>query len=67
MQYFEQNKGRALNYQGADEAELEKALQESMKTWEAEEGGRGGDDSGGMVGQVLNAGKAGVTKEEPTF
>ena len=57
--HYEQNKGRALNFQGADEAELEKALKESMKTWEAEESshGGGGDDAGGMVGSVLNAGK----------
>jgi hypothetical protein len=34
---WEQNKGRALNYQGADEAELEKALKASMETFKQED------------------------------
>ena len=46
--------------------ELEAALKESMKTFEAEDraaaGGAGaaGGDGGGMVGQVLNRGGAGA-------
>jgi hypothetical protein len=46
--HYEQNKGRALNFQGADEAELDKALKESMKTWE-EESSKNGEE-GGFVG-----------------
>lgn len=45
--HFEQNKGRALNFQGADEAELDKALKESMKTWEQE---NQSNDGGGFAG-----------------
>ena len=33
--HFEQNKTRPLNFAGADEMELEAALKESMKTFEA--------------------------------
>jgi hypothetical protein len=35
--HWEMNKSRPLNFAGADEAELEKALKESMKTFEAED------------------------------
>lgn len=43
--------------------ELEAALKESMKTFDAEDrraaaGGAGGGDEGGMVGSVLNRGGA---------
>jgi hypothetical protein len=37
--HYDQNKGRALNFAGADEAELEAALKESMKKFEAEDKG----------------------------
>lgn len=33
--HFQQNKTRALNFAGADEMELEAALKESMKTFDA--------------------------------
>lgn len=36
-QHYDQNKGRALNFAGADEAELEAALKESMKGFEKED------------------------------
>lgn len=65
-QHYQMNKSRPLNFSGADEAELEKALKESMKTFEEEDrrngnGGNGGaadseDGGGSMVGQVLNQG-----------
>ena len=35
------NKSRPLNFSGADEAELEAALKESMKTFEAEDRAKG--------------------------
>ena len=60
------NKTRPLNFAGADEAELEAALKRSMATFEAEDRQRGvgmggqGDDGGGMVGSVLNRGRAGA-------
>ena len=63
--HYQMNKSRPLNFSGADEAELEKALKESMKTFEEEDrrngaaqggGGAGNADEGGMVGQVLNQG-----------
>jgi len=61
--HFEQNKGRKLNFQGADEAELDKALKESMKTWEEESSRQG--EGGGFAGQVLNAGKP--KDDKPAF
>ena len=63
--HWEQNKSRALNYAGHDEAELEKALKESMKTWNDESSSRPGEE-GGMVGQVINPG-AGKEPEKPNF
>jgi hypothetical protein len=64
--HYEQNKGRPLNFQGADEAELDKALKESMKTWE-EESSRNGE-GGGFVGSVLNQGAGAKPKDEkPSF
>jgi hypothetical protein len=36
-QHWQQNKDRPLNFQGADEAELEAALKASMETWNQEE------------------------------
>lgn len=47
--HWQQNKDRKLNFQGADEAELEAALKASMAEWEKQEG-----DDQPMVGQVLN-------------
>ena len=50
--------------------ELEAALKESMKTFAAEDAGRGGGDGGdgGMVGSVLNAGRgAAEEQKEPAF
>ena len=64
--HYMANKTRPLNFAGADEAELEAALKQSMATFEAEDRQRGvgvgaqGDDGGGMVGQVLNRGRAGA-------
>lgn len=66
-QHWDMNKSRPLNFAGADEAELEKALKASMATFEAEDRANGGanpDDEGGMVGSVLNRGGAGGAKEE---
>ena len=40
-QHWEMNKSRPLNFSGADEAELEAALKESMKTFEAEDRAKG--------------------------
>lgn len=55
--HYQMNKSRPLNFSGADEAELEKALKESMKTFEEEDrrngaamGGADNGDQGGMVG-----------------
>lgn len=65
--HYMANKTRPLNFAGADEMELEAALKQSMATFEAEDrqrgvgpGGQGGDDGGGMVGSVLNRGRAGA-------
>ena len=62
--HWEQNKSRPLNFSAQDEAELEAALKESLKTMEAEDRARGlynqqsnDDDTGGMVGSVLHPGK----------
>lgn len=55
--HWQQNKDRKLNFQGADEAELEAALKASMAQWEKEEGNNQGGDSGeggAGVGQVFN-------------
>lgn len=73
--HYQANKSRKLNFAGADEAELDKALQESMKTFEAEDraryGAAGGDDNGGgMVGSVLNRGRGDAPQAEaakPSF
>ncbi len=35
--HWQQNKDRKLNFQGADEAELEAALKASMQEWEKAE------------------------------
>ena len=48
-----------MNFAGADEAELENALKESMKTFDAEDRAAAGGGDGGMVGSVLNRGGAG--------
>eukprot|EP00353_Schmidingerella_taraikaensis_P002860 CAMPEP_0185585704 /NCGR_PEP_ID=MMETSP0434-20130131/40272_1 /TAXON_ID=626734 ORGANISM="Favella taraikaensis, Strain Fe Narragansett Bay" /NCGR_SAMPLE_ID=MMETSP0434 /ASSEMBLY_ACC=CAM_ASM_000379 /LENGTH=231 /DNA_ID=CAMNT_0028206215 /DNA_START=171 /DNA_END=866 /DNA_ORIENTATION=+ len=71
--HFQQNKSRALNFAGADEMELEAALKESMKTFDAEDrrtaAQGGGDESGGMVGSVLNrgGGAGGDQAQQPSF
>ena len=71
--HFQANKTRALNFAGADEMELENALKESMKTFEAEDrraaGGGGQGEDGGMVGSVLNRGGVGAPQqpEQPSF
>ena len=65
--HYQQNKTRPLNFAGADEMELEAALKKSMRTFEAEDRARmgagqgGGEESGGMVGSVLNRGGPGQT------
>jgi hypothetical protein len=54
-------KNRKLNAGGADERELEEALQRSLKDIRKEEGGRAGDDEdegAPSVGTILNGGKA---------
>ena len=61
-QHWQQNKDRPLNFQGADEAELEAALKASMETWNQEEQQEG--SGGGMVGQVMNKKKE---EEKPKF
>ena len=71
-QHWELNKSRPLNFAGADEAELEKALKESMKTFENEDrqrmGGGGDDNEGGMVGTVINRGNGqGQAPTKPSF
>ena len=45
--HWQQNKDRKLNFQGADEAELEAALKASMAEWEKQEGEQ-------PVGQAFN-------------
>ena len=62
--HWEANKSRALNFAGADEAELEAALKESMKTFEAEDRAAAGGGDGGMVGSVLNRGGPQAAAEE---
>lgn len=52
--HWQENKNRPLNFQGADEMELERALKESMKTWENENSQANGDGAEGPVGTVLN-------------
>ena len=37
LAFYNSNKSRPLNFAGADEMELEAALKESMKTFEAED------------------------------
>lgn len=50
------NKNRKLNVGGADERELEEALQRSLKDYKDQNKGNNDDDEegGGMVGTVLN-------------
>lgn len=47
--HWQQNKDRKLNFQGADEMELEAALKASMAEWEKEEG-----NQEQPVGQTFN-------------
>lgn len=51
------NKDRKLNFQGADEAELDAALKASMAEWEKQQEqqsqGQDNEDSP-MVGQIMN-------------
>jgi hypothetical protein len=55
-----------LNYSGADEAELEKALKASMETFKKEDREAAGE--GGMVGTVINPGAGGNKEpEKPSF
>ena len=81
--HWEANKTRPLNFSGADEAELEKALKESMKTFQEEDRrngyvtqgygqdqygqGQPDQDEGGMVGSVLNKGHGAAKEEEKKF
>ena len=51
--HWQQNKDRKLNFQGADEAELEAALKASMEEWNKHENQSEGGSS--MVGHVMNA------------
>lgn len=62
--HWQQNKDRPLNFQGADEAELEAALKASMETWNQEGQQEEGGSGGGMVGQVMNKKKE---DEKPKF
>lgn len=50
--YHKDNKNRKLNVSGADERELEEALQRSLK--EYKEQNKEDDDEPGGVGTVLN-------------
>ena len=61
--YYENNKGRELNFSGADIEELEQALKESMKTFDQENP----DEGGSMVGSVLNQGRAQAEEEKPKY
>ncbi|TNV78717.1 hypothetical protein FGO68_gene7487 [Halteria grandinella] len=72
-QFHKDNKNRKLNTSGADERELEAALQKSLQEMKEKEQmqhkshGDDDDDEGGhMVGTVLNGGK-GQQKEEKKF
>ena len=50
------NKDRKLNFQGADEAELDAALKASMAEWENQQDQQQSNDNedSPMVGQILN-------------
>lgn len=65
------DKGRGLNAGGADERELEEALQRSLQEMKEKEGNRGGgndsDEDAPGVGTVLNRGKAKQQEEEKKF
>jgi len=65
--HWNANKGRKLNFQGADEAELDAALKASMETWNKENDDAEG--SSGMVGSVINPGSGAqnAAPEEPKF
>ena len=65
VKHWESNKARPLNFQGADEAELEAALKASMATWEKE---TKEEEGGAMVGTVFNAkGAKAPEAEKPGF
>ena len=64
--HHKDNKNRKLNVGGADERELEEALQRSLKENYKEDGGEAGAPGG--VGTVLNKGAAaGPGQEEKKF
>lgn len=60
--HWMENKSRPLNFQGADEMELERALKESMKTWE-NESQQQNNGAEGPVGTVFNK----KEEEKPKF
>ena len=55
--YHKDNKNRKLNVGGADERELDEALQRSLKDMGRE------DEEGAFVGTVLNKGAGGAGEE----
>jgi hypothetical protein len=56
--HHKENKNRKLNAGGADERELEEALQRSLKDMGGVQGGKDDPDAAaGPVGTVLNGGK----------
>ncbi len=63
--YHKDNKNRKLNTGGADERELEEALQRSLKEMGGVQGGK--DDSAPGVGTVLNGGSQQKKEEESKF
>ena len=62
--YHKDNKNRKLNAGGADERELEEALQRSLKDMGGVQGGKDDPDASAPVGTVLNGGKGTQQKQE---
>jgi len=62
--YHKDNKNRQLNAGGADERELEEALQRSLKDMGGVQGGKDDPEASAPVGTVLNGGKGTQQKQE---
>jgi len=55
--HHKENKNRKLNAGGADERELEEALQRSLKDMGGVQGGKDDPDASAPVGTILNGAK----------